>query len=276
MEVVGDTVDEADETFVVNLFAQANATIADGQATGTITDDDPSPAVAIDDATVPEGGTATLTATLSAASGRMVTVAYATAPGTAAANEDFFEASGTLSFNAGTTSRTIAVTTAADGADEPDESLTLTLSAPNGATIADGQGQITILDDDVATPPGGGNPPPPAGGGAPAGGGDGDPGDPGPAPFTAAKAIVLPRATGCVRRTLRLRVREPDGVDVVRVVVRVGKRKPLTRRGDDAVGSITVRRLPRGRFEVRVRVIAKDGRLVTASARYRSCARRRP
>ena len=118
-KVVGDTVDEADETFVVNLFAQANATIADGQATGTITDDDPSPAVAIDDATVTEGGTATLTATLSAASGRMVTVAYATAPGTAAANEDFFEASGTLSFNAGTTSRTIAVTTAADGADEP-------------------------------------------------------------------------------------------------------------------------------------------------------------
>ena len=39
---------------------------------------------------------------------------------------------------------------------------------------------------------------------------------------------------------------------------------------------VTVRRLPRGRFEVRVRVIAKDGRVVTASARYRSCARRRP
>ena len=160
VQVVGDTVDEIDETFVVNLFAQANATIADGQATGTITDDDPSPALTIDDATVTEGGSATLTATLSVASGRMVTVAYATAPGTAAANEDFFEASGTLSFNAGTTSRTIAVTTAADSADEPDENLTLTLSAPNGATIADGQGQITILDDDLPTQqgPGGGDP----------------------------------------------------------------------------------------------------------------------
>lgn len=280
VQVVGDTVDEADETFVVDLFAQANATIADGRATGTITDDDPSPSVAIDDATVTEGGTATLTATLSAASGRVVTVSYATAPGTASANTDFLEASGTLTFSVGATSQTVAVTTAADGADEPAESFTLTLSAPNGATIADGQAQIMILDDDVATPPGpgGGNPPglPPGGGGPPAGSGDGDPGDPGPAAFTAAKAIKLPRATGCVRRTLTLRVREPDGVDVIRVVVKVGKRKPLTRRGDDAVGTTTVRHLPRGRFKVRVRVIATDGRVVTASARYRSCARRRP
>ena len=280
VQVVGDTVDELDETFVVSLFAQTNVTIADGQATGTITDDDPSPTVAIGDDTVAEGGTAELTATLSAASGRAVTVSYATAPGTASANADFFEASGTLTFSAGATSQTVAVTTAADGDDEPDESFTLMLSAPNGATIADGQGQITILDDDVATPPGPGGgdppgPPPPGGGGPPAGGGDGDPGDPGPAAFTAANAITLPRATGCVRRKLKLRVREPDGVDVVRVVVKVGKRKPLTRRGDDAVGSTTVRHLPRGRFKVRVRVIAKDGRVVTASARYRSCARRR-
>ena len=301
VQVIGDTVDELDETFVVDLFAQTNATIADRQATGTITDDDPSPAVAIGDATVAEGGTATLTATLSAASGRMVTVRYATAPGTASANTDFFEASGTLTFNAGATSQTVAVTTASDATDEPDESFTLTLAAPNGATIADGQSQITILDDDVAPPPppGGGNPPeppppggvldvapppgpggenppeppPPAGGSPPAGGGAGDPG---PAAFTAAQAIKLPRATGCVRRTLTLRVREPVGVEVDRIVVNVGKRTPLTRRGDDAVGSTTVRDLPRGRFKVRVRVTAKDGRVVTASERYRSCARRRP
>ena len=248
VQVIGDTLDEADETFVVDLFAQANATIADGRATGTITDDDPSPAVSIGDATVTEGGTATVTATLSAASGRVVTVSYATAPGTASANTDFFEASGTLTFSIGATTSTVAVTTAADGADEPDESLTLTLSAPNGATIADGQAQITILDDDVATSSGPGGENPPGGGGPPAGGGDGDPGDPGPAAFTAANTIKLPRASGCVRRTLKLRVREPDGVDVVRVVVMVGKRKPLTRRGDDAVGSTTVRHLPRGRF----------------------------
>jgi len=60
-------------------------------------------------------------------------------------------------------------------------------------------------------------------------------------------------------------------VEVARIVVTVGTRKPFTRRGDDAVGSTTLRRLPRGRFRVRVRAIAKDGRSVTASARYRSC-----
>ena len=39
--VIGDTLDEADETFFVNLIEPvANATIADGQGVGTIVDDD--------------------------------------------------------------------------------------------------------------------------------------------------------------------------------------------------------------------------------------------
>ena len=37
----GDTLDEANETFFVNLSAVTNATITDGQGMGTITDDDP-------------------------------------------------------------------------------------------------------------------------------------------------------------------------------------------------------------------------------------------
>ena len=43
--VNGDTLDEADETFTVNLSAATNATIADGQGVGTITDDDPTPPI---------------------------------------------------------------------------------------------------------------------------------------------------------------------------------------------------------------------------------------
>jgi hypothetical protein len=38
--VIGDTALETDETFAVNLTEVVNATIADGQATGTILDDD--------------------------------------------------------------------------------------------------------------------------------------------------------------------------------------------------------------------------------------------
>ena len=41
--VNGDVLDEADETFFVNLSSPVNATIADGQGVGTITDDDAAP-----------------------------------------------------------------------------------------------------------------------------------------------------------------------------------------------------------------------------------------
>ena len=40
--VNGDTLDEANETYFVNLSNPSNATIADGQGLGTITDDDAS------------------------------------------------------------------------------------------------------------------------------------------------------------------------------------------------------------------------------------------
>ena len=39
--VNGDLLDEANETFIVNLANATNATIGDGQGVGTITDDDP-------------------------------------------------------------------------------------------------------------------------------------------------------------------------------------------------------------------------------------------
>ena len=40
MDVVGDTLDEADEAFSVDLANATNATIGDAQGVGTITDDD--------------------------------------------------------------------------------------------------------------------------------------------------------------------------------------------------------------------------------------------
>ena len=54
MPVVGDTAVEPTETFQVVLSAPAGATIADGNATGTISNDDSMsvPALSINDATV--------------------------------------------------------------------------------------------------------------------------------------------------------------------------------------------------------------------------------
>ncbi len=151
--VAGDVLDEADDTFVVNLTTPTNATIADTQGLGTIVDDDPLPSLAINDVSRVEGnsGTAnlTFTATLSAASGRVVTVNYATVDGTATAPADYTSLSGTLTFNPGVLTRTIAVPVVGDTRDEFDETFVVALSSPANATVADDQGVGTIVDNDA-------------------------------------------------------------------------------------------------------------------------------
>ncbi|HEX3083838.1 MAG TPA: Calx-beta domain-containing protein, partial [Pyrinomonadaceae bacterium] len=101
--VNGDTMDEPNETFFVNLSNAANAVILNSQGQGTINDNDAAPSVSINDVTVTEGdsGTtaATFTVTLSAASGFTVTANYATADGSANASSDYQAASGTVTFN---------------------------------------------------------------------------------------------------------------------------------------------------------------------------------
>ena len=59
VQVKGDLLDEANETYFVNLSNPSNATIADGQGVGTITDDDPLPSLSINDVTIVEGNTGT-------------------------------------------------------------------------------------------------------------------------------------------------------------------------------------------------------------------------
>ena len=85
VNTVDDALDEADETFTVGLSNPVLSTIADGSGTGTITDNDPTPSLSVDDAAGSEGADQTFTVTLSAASGQQVTVNYATANGTAVA-----------------------------------------------------------------------------------------------------------------------------------------------------------------------------------------------
>ena len=148
----GDLLNEADETFFVNLSSPTNVTIADGQGVGTISNDDPVPSLAISDAALTEGNAGstvlTFTVTLSPAGGQAATVSYATANGTATAGSDYTAATGTLSFAAGETSKSVAVTVAGDALNEANETFTLTLSAPTNATISDAQGVGTITNDD--------------------------------------------------------------------------------------------------------------------------------
>jgi len=150
--VNGDTLNESNETFFVNLSGATNATIAKAQGIGTILDNDPIPTLSIGDDSVTEANTGTrtlsFTVSLSAASGQTVTVNYATADGTATAGSDYTAASGTLTFSPGTTSRTVNVTVLGDSVPEADETLFVNLSNPTLATLADAQGIGTIVDND--------------------------------------------------------------------------------------------------------------------------------
>ena len=149
VNVLGDLLDEPDETFLVALVQPVNATIADGQGVGTIVDDDATPTITIADTTVGEaGGSATFTVTLSGPSGQPVSVGYATTDGTATAGADYLALSGTATIPAGSTSTTIAVPVTNDAVDEPDETFVVNLTGPTNATIADGSAQATILDDE--------------------------------------------------------------------------------------------------------------------------------
>jgi ribosomal protein L35AE/L33A len=157
--VNGDTTFEPNETFSVNLATPANATIADSQGVGTITNDDaapPIPAFSINDITVAEGdsGTKTLdfTVSLSMNPAQTVTVDYATADGTATAGSDYQTTGGTLTFNPGDPlTKTVSVTVNGDTLVEPDETFSVNLSnASANAIITDSQGVGTITNDDAA------------------------------------------------------------------------------------------------------------------------------
>ena len=92
-----------------------------------------------------------------------MTVSFATADGTALAPADYLAARGTLTFAPGVTERTLAVTLVDDDLHEESEDLTVTLSDPAHATLAQALAEGRIADDDpmprvrlaVAAPAGG-------------------------------------------------------------------------------------------------------------------------
>ncbi|UOZ05257.1 Calx-beta domain-containing protein [Amycolatopsis sp. WQ 127309] len=110
--------------------------------------------LSINDVTVAEGsGGAPVPATftvslLGGASPNPVTVHYATANGTATAPADYAAASGDVTFAPGETTKPVTVLVNPDTVDEPDETFTVTLSAPVGAGLVDPTGIGTITDDD--------------------------------------------------------------------------------------------------------------------------------
>ena len=93
LEIKGDTLDEADKAFFINLSAPTNASLGDGQASVMIEDDDAAPSLSMDDKVMTEAATGTFTVRLSQVSGRIVKVNYATANGTAISGQDLLVSS---------------------------------------------------------------------------------------------------------------------------------------------------------------------------------------
>jgi hypothetical protein len=155
--VNSDTTVEPDELFSVTLSAPSGATLAYSVGTGRIINDDSSSGVQIGvgNATIAEGNAGTRTlrfaATLSAASTSTVSVHYATASSTATSGADVIAASGTLTFAPGVTSNFVPVKVNGDTTFETNETFTLTLSSPVGATIARATATGTIVNDDAGS-----------------------------------------------------------------------------------------------------------------------------
>lgn len=151
--VTDDAAVEGDESFTLTLSEPVGATLGDADAVGVILDDDDTvvrPVLGVTDTSVAEdAGPAVFEVRLSEAATTPVSVAWATGDGTAVAPGDYAGGAGRVEFAPGQVSARVSVAVVDDGAVEPDETFTLTLSAPDGATIGDGTAVGTVVDDDT-------------------------------------------------------------------------------------------------------------------------------
>ena len=107
-------------------------------------------AVSVGDAQVREAAGAVLAfrVRLNAAQTTAVSVRYATSDGTAAAGSDYVAGSGAVRFAPGATAGTVHVRVLEDAHDEGAETMTLALSRPFGAALADRTATGTIVNTD--------------------------------------------------------------------------------------------------------------------------------
>lgn len=155
--IVDNSAIEPDETFTLQLSNPVNAVLAGGAALVTIVDNDAAPAtpaIAIADASGEEHiGLLRFVVTLDRRSNDVVTVDFASANGSALAGADYTAIAGTLWFMPGQTVKTLWVPVANDTIAEDDETLTILLSDPQGATLARALATGTIFDDEPPPPP---------------------------------------------------------------------------------------------------------------------------
>jgi len=153
--VTGDLVYETNETFTIDLSSPTGATLAKASATGTITNDDNAPTLAINNIGATEGNSGTknftFNVTLTGLTEVPVTVNWATNNDTATAGTDYVAGTGSLTFAPGDIAKAINVLVNGDTTNEANEQFLVLLSGAVGATIADASGTGMIWNDDGGT-----------------------------------------------------------------------------------------------------------------------------
>jgi hypothetical protein len=157
IQTLRDTQSETDEFFFLNVTSATPGfpPIAPFGVTIQGTGPAPLPSLSIADASKLEGESGqtamSFTVTLSAAYGVPVTATYATGNGTATTADRDYEgvSTGRVEIPAGATSAQVTILVNGDTRQEPDETFTVTLSAPTNATLARATAMGTILNDDT-------------------------------------------------------------------------------------------------------------------------------
>ena len=149
VEALDDILDEGAQTFDLVVTDAGGTELARGE--GTI-EDLKTVGVSVSDARAEEGESLNFEVTLGGTQDIDVTVDYTTADGTATAGDDYASASGTLTFEAGERTKTVAVAALDDDAEEEAETFALRLSnASRGARLDDAEGEGTITASDGVT-----------------------------------------------------------------------------------------------------------------------------
>ncbi|MEY4339826.1 MAG: hypothetical protein RLZ14_1676, partial [Actinomycetota bacterium] len=154
--VIGDLLKELDETYNVNITSVADAVVGTASAAGTILDDETMPSIVINDIAVTEGNvgttSATFTVTLSKAPLFTTTVWADLIPSNVAPAvaipSDVTMARTLVTFAPGQTTATVTAKVVGDRVKELNEKYFVRLSGAVKASIADGIGLGTILNDD--------------------------------------------------------------------------------------------------------------------------------
>jgi hypothetical protein len=152
--ITQDDIFEGDEAFTLTLSAPSGGAVLSGTATATIniTDDDPFPTLDIFDARASEGHSGTkemeFLVTLKGRTIHTVTVNFATSDGTATAGSDYEATSGTVTFPPLATSAVARIKIIGDTQVEPDETFTVTISAPVNAGFSKFTATGHIVNDE--------------------------------------------------------------------------------------------------------------------------------